>query len=181
MSRSPAAPLIMTLAAAPRRCGLLALIVALALDQAHKFFMLHVLDIGAREPIRVTPFLDLQMSWNHGISYGMFAANDGGARMALIAVQLAIIAGLGAWMLRVKHCRTALALGLIVGGALGNALDRILRGAVADFFYFHTSLPVGPLANYVFNVADAMIFFGVCILLWESLFPPPAAQVGDSA
>jgi signal peptidase II len=171
----------MILAATPRRCGLLALIVALALDQTHKFFMLHVLDIGAREPIRVTPFLDLQMSWNRGISYSMFAANDSDARMALIAMQLAIIAGLTVWMLRVKHRRTALALGLIVGGALGNVLDRIFRGAVADFLYFHTSLPVGPLANYVFNVADAMIFLGVCILLWESLFPPSAAKVGDRA
>jgi signal peptidase II len=61
----------------------------------------------------------------------------------------------------------------VVGGALGNAIDRLLRGAVADFFYLHTTLPVGPLANYVFNVADVAITAGVALLLYESFFPPP--------
>ena len=81
------------------------------------------------------------------------------------------------WMLVVYDSRlTGLALGLVIGGALGNAVDRVMRGAVADFFYLHTSLPVGPLANYVFNVADVFITGGVALLLYESLFLPPPAQ-----
>lgn len=59
-------------------------------------------------------------------------------------------------------------MGLIVGGALGNAADRLRYGAVADFFFFHTSLPVGPLANYVFNVADALITLGVALMLLDA-------------
>ena len=68
--------------------------------------------------------------------------------------------------------------GLIIGGALGNVTDRWLRGAVADFFFLHTSLPVGPLANYVFNLADVAITIGVALLLLENLLvPAPPSDV----
>ncbi len=79
-------------------------------------------------------------------------------------------------MWRAPNRLTTLAVGLVIGGALGNAADRLTRGAVADFFYLHTTLPVGPLANYVFNVADVAITAGVALLLYESFFaadPPP--------
>jgi signal peptidase II len=158
----------------PRGVGLACAALALALDQGHKLFMLYALDIGAREPIRIFPFLDVTLSWNYGVSYSMFAAHDGWARAGLLAFQLAVVAGLCVWLWRAQGAATAAALGAIVGGALGNAVDRLTHGAVADFFYLHTTLPVGPLANYVFNIADVAITVGVALLLYESLFPPPA-------
>lgn len=156
----------------PRVLGAAAALVALALDQAHKFWMLDVFDIAARQPIRVAPFLDIVLSWNYGISYSLFPAHGGGARVALLIVQGVIVAGLTIWMFRAQSRLTTMALGLIIGGALGNIADRLFRGAVADFFYLHTSLPVGPFANYVFNVADAAITLGVALLVCESLFAP---------
>lgn len=157
----------------PRALGLIAIFAGLIADQAHKYWMLNVFDIGARQPVTLAPFLDLVLSWNYGVSYSLFPAHEGWARAALLAGQGAIVAGLSVWMLRAERL-TALALGLIIGGALGNAADRIARGAVADFFYLHTSLPVGPLANYVFNVADVAISAGVALLIFESLFPARA-------
>jgi signal peptidase II len=158
----------------PRGAGVLAALVALALDQGHKLWMLRIFDIETRQPIRLAPFLDIVLSWNRGISYSLLPAHGDAARLALLALQLAIVAGLCVWMARAPAKTAAVALGLIVGGALGNALDRLFRGAVADFFYLHTELPVGPLANYVFNVADAFITLGVALLLAESLLSHPA-------
>jgi signal peptidase II len=155
----------------PRLWGVAAAAAALALDQAHKYWMLEVFDIGLRQPIRVTPFLDLVLSWNFGISYSLFSAQNETARFALLAVQLCLIAALALWLWRAQRRLVALAVGLIVGGALGNAVDRLTHGAVADFFFLHTTLPVGPLANYVFNVADAAIFLGVALLFFESFTP----------
>jgi len=154
---------------APRRLAFAAALAALAADQTHKFWMLDVFDIASRQPIYLTPFLDLVLSWNHGVSYSLLSSRDDFARLALLALQLTIVLGLCAWLWRTPRRLTAFGLGLIIGGALGNAADRLLRGAVADFFYFHTSLPVGPLANYVFNVADAAITLGVALLLFESI------------
>jgi signal peptidase II len=163
-----------------RLFGLSALLAAFGLDQAHKFYMLHVFDIGARQPIQATPFLDIVLSWNFGISYSMFSAQNHVARYALLAAQFAIVAGLALWLWRAKRPLVAVALGLIVGGALGNIADRLTYGAVADFFYLHTSLPVGPLANYVFNLADAAIFCGVALLFVENLAPSSGSRENAS-
>jgi len=157
----------------PRALGAVAALAALALDQANKYWMLNVYDIAARQPVTLTPFLDLVLSWNYGVSYSLFPAHEGAARLALLLVQAAIVAALTVWLWRAPHPRPALALGLVIGGALGNAADRLTRGAVADFFYLHTELPVGPLANYVFNVADVAITVGVALLLYESLATSP--------
>ncbi len=156
--------------------GLAALAAALILDQAHKFWMLDIFDIAAKQPITLTPFLDVVLSWNHGVSYSLFPAHGGSARVALLAFQGLVVAVLAFWMLRAQSRLTATALGLIIGGALGNICDRLFRGAVADFFYLHTELPVGPLANYVFNVADVAITVGVMLLLYESFAAPDPAK-----
>jgi len=156
-----------------RALGLGAAASALALDQGHKFFMLRLFDIEAHMPIRATSFLDVTLSWNYGVSYSFFQAHDDAARWGLLAFQLAVIAGLAVWMLRSDARLRAGALGLIVGGALGNAADRLHYGAVADFFFLHTDLPVGPLANYVFNVADVAISLGVFFLIIDSFRAPP--------
>ena len=132
---------------APRWLGLAAAAAALAIDQAHKYWMLKVFDIGERQPIRLTPFLDVMLSWNHGVSYSLFSVHDDMARGLLLGAQLAIVGGLFVWLWRSRARIVALGLGLIIGGALGNVTDRWLRGAVADFFFLHTSLPVGPLGQ----------------------------------
>jgi signal peptidase II len=166
-------PLRLKLAAlSPRVLGLSAALAALAADQAHKYWMLHIFDVAAHPPISLAPFLDVVLSWNFGVSYSLFPAHEAAARLALLTVQGAIIAGLAIWMVRTRSRATALALGLVIGGALGNAADRMTRGAVADFFYLHTSLPVGPLANYVFNLADVFITAGVALLVFEGFFLP---------
>ena len=159
----------------PRRWGFASAAAAFTLDQAHKFFMLYVLDIGQRQPIRATPFLDIVLSWNFGISYSLLSAHDQAARYILLAAQLGIVAGLTLWLWRARRPLVAIALGLIIGGALGNVTDRLTHGAVADFFFLHTDLPVGPLANYVFNLADVSIFCGVALLFLESFAPSKGA------
>ncbi len=152
----------------PRSIGVAAVLAALAVDQGHKFWMLEIYDIALRQPVRLTPFLDVVLSWNFGISYSLLAAQSELARIGLLLFQLSIIVFLSIWLWRARRPLTAAALGLVIGGALGNVADRLFHGAVADFFFFHTALPVGPLANYVFNVADAAIFIGVALLLVES-------------
>lgn len=166
---------------APRWLGLAAAAAALAVDQTHKYWMLKVFDIGERQPIRLAPFLDVMLSWNHGVSYSLFSVHDDMARGLLLGAQLLIVGGLFFWLWGSRARIVALGLGLIIGGALGNVTDRWLRGAVADFFFLHTSLPVGPLANYVFNLADVAITLGVALLLIETFFAPaspPDARTG---
>jgi signal peptidase II len=124
--------------------------------------MLSVYDIGSRTPVALTSFFDLVMVWNEGVSYGLFSSHT---PLVLIAVALVISAGLWLWSCRVKAPLAAAALALIIGGALANALDRIVHGAVADFFHFH----VGDFSWYVFNIADVAIVAGVGLLMYDSL------------
>jgi signal peptidase II len=143
--------------------------------------MLEIYDIASRQPIRLTPFLDVVLSWNFGVSYSLLSAQSEAGRIGLLVFQSAIIVFLSVWLWRAERLSTAAALGLVIGGALGNVVDRVLHGAVADFFFFHIPLPVGPLANYVFNVADAAIFAGVVLLLVESFRTGSGAQQKPAA
>lgn len=138
----------------------LALLV-FVVDQAHKWWMLNVYDIGARQPVRFTPFLDLVLAWNKGVSYGLFNTP---AQGILIASSLLICVVLWIWLCRSHRPVTVAALGLVIGGALANALDRYLHGAVADFFQLHWNT----WNWYVFNLADMAIVAGVALLLYES-------------
>ncbi len=138
----------------------LALLV-FVVDQAHKWWMLNVYDIGARQPVRFTPFLDLVLAWNKGVSYGLFNTP---AQGILIASSLLICVVLWIWLCRSHRPVTVAALGLVIGGALANALDRLLHGAVADFFQLHWN----SWNWYVFNLADVAIVAGVALLLYES-------------
>jgi signal peptidase II len=148
-----------------RAIGIAAALCALALDQLHKTWALFVFDIAARQPVHVTPFFDMILAWNRGISYSLFPADSDRGRYVLLALTLAATVFLALWLWRSKSGLTSLALGLLVGGALGNALDRALYGAVADFFLFH----IGRFSWYVFNLADVAIVAGVGLLLYESL------------
>ncbi len=148
---SALAPLVLVLAA-----------FVFGLDQAHKWWMLNVYDIAKRQPVSVTSFFDLVLTWNKGISYGMLPTQQQGL---LIALSVVVSLILWMWACRSRSVVTAAALAIIIGGALSNALDRAVHGAVADFFYFH----VGGFNWYVFNIADIAIVAGVAILLYESL------------
>jgi signal peptidase II len=145
--------------------GLTFAVFVFALDQAHKWWMLEVFDIAARQPFTVVPGFDLVITWNRGISYGWFSSHWAEAQWGLIAVSLIVSALLWRWLARVNSPLTAAALGLIIGGALANALDRFRFGAVADFFHFH----IGNFSWYIFNLADIGVVAGVALLLYESL------------
>ena len=150
----------------PRASGFLVAALTLAVDQGHKIWMLDEFDIAARQPVALTPFLDLVMAWNPGISYSLLSAQTPEGRLGLLAVALVATLLLGVWLWRAQERITTVGLGLIVGGALGNAWDRFAYGAVADFFHFH----VGGFHWYIFNIADVAIVAGVGLLLYESLF-----------
>ena len=140
--------------------------LTLIADQVHKAWMLYVYDIGAKGTVRLAPFFDLILVWNQGVSYGLFQQQSSLGRWALIlfasASALALVVGLA----RITSPLSATGIGLIIGGAIGNAIDRILYGAVADFFSLHAF----GFEWYVFNIADTAIVTGVVGLLYESVF-----------
>jgi signal peptidase II len=156
-------------AVSPRQLGVLLAGLTLAVDQAHKAWMIHVFDIEARPPIAVLPFLDITMAWNRGVSYSLLRADTLAGQLILAGFALLAIALMSVWLWRAAHPAATAGLGLIIGGAAGNAIDRLHYGAVADFFHFHTPVSLGPLSNYVFNLADVGIVAGVVLLLYESL------------
>jgi signal peptidase II len=149
----------------PARLGALTTIVTLALDQASKLYLLFGYELPLKEPVVLAPFLELIVVWNRGISYGLFQQDSELGRWALFAVMIAAAVGLSVWMARATSRLLATSLGLIVGGAIGNAIDRVAYGAVFDFVHFH----VGSFSWYVFNVADAAIVAGVVGLVYDSL------------
>ncbi len=155
----------------PPRLGLLLALATFVLDQASKYWIVHIFDLGARGSITLLPVLDLVLAWNKGVSYSLFRTDEALGRAVLIGVAVVAIVALGVWLRRAANGLAAGALGLLIGGAAGNAVDRLHYGAVADFLYFHTPVPLGPLSNYVFNVADVGIVLGVGLLLYESLTP----------
>lgn len=150
--------------------GVVALLVAFLADQLHKYWMLEVYGITEGSRIAVTPFLDLTLVWNKGISYGLFRQEDPTGRYILIGFALVAAVFLAAWMVNASSRLVAISLGLIVGGALGNVADRLFRAekAVADFFSFH----YGDFYWYVFNIADVAITVGVLVLLLDWLIHP---------
>jgi signal peptidase II len=162
------------------RLGLLVAIVSAALDQASKLWLLYVFDLPARAPVRLTPFLDLVMTWNKGISYGLFQQDGPLGQGVLLAIKVAAVVLLLIWLARASSRLTAIALGLIIGGAAGNAVDSVLHGAVADFILFHITTATFRFDWYVFNLADAAIVAGVAGLLYESVLGDRAAKAPRS-
>jgi signal peptidase II len=158
------------------RPGVIAALAVLALDQASKLWLLFVFDIARRGTVRVTAFFDLVLAWNVGISFGWFQ-NDGLlAQTILMIVKVVAVIVLAIWMARSKTLMATLALGLIIGGAIGNAIDRFAYGAVVDFALFHVQLGGKPFNWYVFNLADVAIVAGVAALLYDSFLGIPAAK-----
>jgi len=154
------------------RLGLLVAAASAAIDQAAKLWLLYVFDLRARAPVRLTPFLDLVMAWNKGISYGLFQQDGPFGQWLLLAIKVAAVALLLVWLARAGSRLTAVSLGLIIGGAAGNAVDRLIHEAVADFILFHITTESFRFNWYVFNLADAAIVAGVAGLLYESALVP---------
>jgi signal peptidase II len=160
--------------------GLVVAAATAAIDQASKLWLLYVFDIGARVPVRLTPFLDLVLVWNKGISYGLFQQEGLLGQWILIGIKAAAIILLCVWLARTPSRLTAVALGLITGGAIGNAIDPFLHEGVADFVLFHITTATIHFNWYVFNFADTAIVAGVAGLLYESLFRDSAAKAPRS-
>lgn len=146
------------------RLGFIAALITFVLDQATKIYTFHIFNLPVREPVDLGPFVRLIVVWNRGISYGLFQQESEFGRWMLILIAVLASIGLSFWISRAQGRVLALSLGLIVGGAIGNVIDRLRFGAVFDFIQLH----VGDFSWYVFNVADAAIVAGVVGLLYDS-------------
>ena len=134
--------------------------LAFALDQATKWWVLaHLMD--PPRVIPVTPFFNLVLAWNRGVSFGLLSADHPATPWLLSSLALAVIAGLVVWTTRDRRPGMAASVGFIAGGALGNVVDRLRHGAVTDFLDFHVAGYHWP----AFNLADTAIFVGVALLL----------------
>jgi signal peptidase II len=148
------------------RLGASVCLVALLLDQASKWWLLEGYDIAARGRVVIAPFLDLVYVKNIGISYSLLGQDSYSGQLALAAFGAAATCALWVWLARgVTNTLMAVSLGLVMGGALGNAIDRVLLGGVADFVSLHAA----GFYWYVFNLADVAIVAGVIGLLYDSL------------
>lgn len=145
--------------------GLSIAAVTLVLDQISKWWILSVFDLPSRGTVEVLPFFNLAMVWNRGVSFGLLSADGNLGRWLLVALTAAISVGVVVWLRRATGALVVLGLGLILGGAIGNIIDRIVYGAVADFVQLHAF----GYSFYVFNVADAGITIGVALLLWDAI------------
>jgi signal peptidase II len=151
----------------PAKEGAIVAALALIADQATKNLLLYGFqfkELGPAARIVLTPFADLVMVWNRGVSYGLLQADSIYGTIALTVFSLGAVIALALWLRSTDRRILALGLGLVIGGAIGNVIDRLLYGAVVDFFHFHAF----GRDWYVFNVADAAITVGVVLLLLDA-------------
>jgi signal peptidase II len=156
-----------------RDIGLLVAGATFVLDQAFKMLLLYGFSFAHMAPgqaIEVLPFFNLVMVWNPGISLGLFPASSVEGTVFLATFQMIAVGVLSWWLWFAKKPTLAIGLGMVIGGALGNLIDRLVYGRVADFFHLHSF----GYDFYVFNVADAAITFGVVALLYDALTKPDA-------
>lgn len=143
----------------------LIVLLIIALDQASKAWIFYDL-MNPPTVIHIFPFLDFVLTWNKGVGFGFLKAHSTWGTLALITLALGISAGLGTWIWRTTDKLLLVSLSMIIGGAIGNIIDRLRFGAVLDFIYVHVYI-----FNYhfpAFNVADSAITVGVCFLILES-------------
>ncbi|PWF48845.1 signal peptidase II [Massilia glaciei] len=138
-----------------------AALLAFSLDQLSKIVVLHVLDLAVVHTMPVwPPYLNFLMAWNKGVNFGIFSSFD--FRWLLVALSIAVSIGLAVWTRDKRGWMLPLAAGTVVGGALGNALDRVIYGAVVDFINMSCCGISNP---YAFNVADVLIIFGLVLFM----------------
>lgn len=161
-----------------RAAGLVVALIGLLADQAVKLWVLRGIDLGERGPIALAPFAEFRLVWNYGISYGLLRQDESLGRWLLVGFAIVAAIALTVWLWRQARLLPALSLGLVVGGAVGNAIDRGVYGAVVD--YVHLFLPDRSFSWYVFNLADVWIVAGVVGLMADSLFgPKDATKAGE--
>ena len=148
----------------PARHGAFWAFATVVADQASKLGLLYGYELPARDPLSVGPFVTLTSVWNKGISYGLFQQGTELGRWLLVAVSVAACLAIAVWIAKAGSRLLAISLGLILGGAAGNAVDRVAFGAVYDFVHLHA----GSFSWYVFNVADAAIVAGVAGLVYDA-------------
>lgn len=141
------------------RAAAVVAVLVFALDQASKYYLIDFM-AKAGGPVTITPWFNLVMVWNYGVSFGMFAQGSGASRWVLVGLTSAVTLWLIWWLRQPRSPLETLAVGWIIGGALGNITDRLIHGAVADFFDFHVAGMHWP----AFNIADTGITLGV--VLW---------------
>jgi lipoprotein signal peptidase len=146
------------------KLGLVAALIVLGADQGSKYWILNGLDLPDRHQVVLLPVLNLTMVWNQGVTFGLLNGLGAWSHFVLAAIALVVVGALCLWLRRAEHALTALAIGAIAGGAVGNVIDRLRYGAVVDFIHAH----IGQWSWYVFNVADAAIVCGVAALILES-------------
>lgn len=145
--------------------GLIAAVAAIVIDQLSKYLVLNYV-VDSSSVVILAPFFNFVRAWNTGVSFSMF--NDGGlvGMIALTAVALVIVAFLVNWLRQEKSKIVQVALGMIIGGAIGNVIDRIRLGAVFDFLDFHIGSSHWP----AFNAADSFICVGAVMIIIHGLW-----------
>lgn len=145
------------------RRGLLVALAVVALDQAAKAWVVAFFAVRGTDLLTVLPVFNLVLAWNRGVSFGLF--NGGGETSLFAVLAAAIVAALVWWLARAGTRSLQIAIGLVIGGAVGNIVDRLARGAVVDFLDFH----LGTLHWFAFNVADTAICLGVFFIALDGL------------
>jgi signal peptidase II len=163
-----------------KRLGITLILGVLALDQLSKYWIIKVLRLPEVGKIELSSLFDLTMVWNYGVSFGALKADAAWERWALVGLSAIIATIFVVWLMRAKRGHTILALSLVIGGAIGNMIDRIRYGAVADFLDFSAMhFP------WVFNVADSAITIGAILLALDMLLnpddPPQSQQKAESS
>jgi len=148
--------------------GTVAGVLVLAADQFSKWWVLDVLHLPDLRQAVLLPVLNLTMVWNRGVTFGLLNGLGAWGHAVLATVALVVVVALGVWLRRAENKMTAVAIGAIAGGAIGNVIDRVRYGAVVDFIHAHVDTPWGDVSWYVFNVADAAIVCGVAALIVDS-------------
>ena len=161
----------------PVRAGVLAAVITLIADQASKLWLLHILDIAHHAPVTVTPFFDLVLAMNPGISFGWFQSETPAAQILLMVIKAAAVIALAIWMARSRTWLATVSLGLIIGGAIGNVIDRQVHGHVVDFIQWY----VGSYTWPSFNIADSAIVVGAIGIALFGLFDGKSAKKADNA
>ena len=139
-------------------------------DQISKWLVLNLFQDSMQRYFEITPFFNIVLAWNPGISFGMFGDVGDHGPTILIVLSLVISVALAVWLTKAETRLSALAIGALIGGALGNVIDRFRFGAVTDFLDVHVLGYHWP----AFNVADSAIVIGAALIVWESLFAKPA-------
>ena len=146
--------------------SLIFILLLITLDQGSKSFLIAYLKTQSNYMIEVLPFFDIVYAWNYGISFGLFSNYHQYSNTAFLILNSLIITYICYMTVTTKSCISQIGLILIIGGALGNLIDRIFRKAVFDFLYFYYENFAFP----AFNLADAFITIGACVFIYDYLF-----------